>query len=840
MRKSEVKLKLLLIIISIIIIVFIIINNFIGGSGRIVTDQANNNVEGDRIKRAEAMRYFSNLFYSREELKNLAYIIPNEFLLKEEEASEYANALYTIGVISENSNLDMFELDKNLTCGEYRDLLWATVDLLELDYKKLSAFLPQRLTQVGVEDELLRDEFLLLYQAMLDQINDLTNEKFSIKKLYLIAQDNKDESKNVNKFLQKWISQDENAYYVDSRYVNVKVDDYIEAIVSQDEIIMVKQHLTEKAQLNNVYFIQGKGKSVTVFISSIQREFTTVKPLGEEFGQVVGDLTIQDGLVSGITIKADVIRGKVLVTGKDEIEVEGYGVLPLHEDYRIYKVYGELAMEKSNGILVGYTVTDFVVSDGKICAALIKEKIKAENIRVLISASGYQSLYHDVVTFTADSDFVVDDGKNQSKFKAGDEVTVTKDARLLQSGRIKIVSSSGEGKITLLNLSRNYGVPKYRGSIEIAVTDHGLVIVNELSIEEYLYSVVPSEMPTSYGQEALKVQAVCARSYAFKQLMANKYSTYGAHVDDSVNCQVYNNVEENEASILAVKDTYGQVIMSDGVVLTAYYFSTSCGHTASVEDVWENSEHAKYLTGTLQSDQDFQVDFSKEANFRQFILADSVEVMQNSSKVSEVLDTYDSGFLMYRWKVTLPVEDLSKQINSYLARKYNKSSTTIFTYVGKVTDEELKTLNVKEQRIVDDMIFINKPIKSIGTVRDIRVTLRGESGIIKEMVIVGTEKTILVRYQTTIRTLLAPNEAELVRLDESTISGMTLLPSAFCVIDTVSKNGKTTAIKISGGGFGHGVGMSQNGVKAMTQQNKTYDQILKHYYMDSTLSMIYD
>jgi stage II sporulation protein D len=434
----------------------------------------------------------------------------------------------------------------------------------------------------------------------------------------------------------------------------------------------------------------------------------------------------------------------------------------------------------------------------------------------------------------------VDDGVNQTKYTAGEEITVAKGCKLLERGRIKIVSSSEEGKITLLSLNRNYGVPKYRGSIEIAVTDQGLVVVNELSIEEYLYSVVPSEMPTSYGQEALKVQAVCARSYAFKQLMANKYSNYGAHVDDSVNCQVYNNVEENEASILAVKETYGQVIMADGVVLTAFYFSTSCGHTANVEDVWEGSPEAKYLTGTFQADKDVSVDFSKEANFRQFILADSVEVMQNSSKVTEVLDTYDSGFLMYRWNVKLPVKDLSKQINSYLAKHYDTNSTTILTYVGKVTDEELKNKNYKEQRIVDDLMFVNKPIKSIGTVRDIKVTLRGDSGIIKEMIIVGTEKTILVRYQTTIRTLLAPQEAEIVRLDGSTVSGMTLLPSAFCVIDTVTKNGKTTAIKISGGGFGHGVGMSQNGVKAMTQQNKTYEEILQHYYTDSTISMIYE
>jgi stage II sporulation protein D len=843
MRKNEVKAKIILIVISIIIIVFIIVNNFIGGSGRIDNTRSQDEIEGERIEKAEAMRYFSFLFFNREEMNGLPYTIPENLLPQGQTKSEYANALYSAGVFGEDVNPSILELDKNLTCGEYRDLLWAIVDLLDLNYKDLSAFLPQRLTHVQVEEELLKEEFLVMYQAMMDQMNALQEEqRFVTKKLYLLALDNtqKDIKDNVSNSLQKWITQEQNAFYVDNRYLTVSVDEYVEAVTCSDEIIMVKGYLPEMAQLNNVYLIKGKDKKVTAYLSSYQREFTTSLSLSQPFENVVGDLSIQNGVITGITLKPDMIRGKVLVTGQEEIEVEGYGVLPLHEDYRIYKVYGDISMEKTNSILVGYTVTDFVVSDGKICAALIQDKIKAENIRVLINTTEYHSIYHEIAIFTADSDFIVDDGVSQVAFSAGEEVTVEKGCKLLERGRIKIVSSAEEGKITLLSLNRNYGIPKYRGSIEIAVTKEGLVVVNELSIEEYLYSVVPSEMPTNYGNEALKVQAVCARSYAYKQLMANRYSSYGAHVDDSVNCQVYNNVEENEASILAVKETYGQVIMSNGSVLTAYYFSTSCGHTASVADVWEDSKEAEYLTGTLQVEENVTADFSDEATFRKFIIADSVDVMQNSSKVTEVINTYDSGFLMYRWKVNLKVDDLSNQINEFLAKRYNKKSTSILTYMGKVTDEEIEAMELKNQRIVNDMVFANKPIASIGTVRDIKVVKRGDSGIIKEMIIVGTKKTILVRYQTNIRTILAPSEAEIIRLDGSKVSGMTLLPSAFCVIDVVSGDGKTTVIKITGGGFGHGVGMSQNGVKAMTKLNKTYDEILKHYYTNSTLSMMYE
>ncbi|MDD5934956.1 MAG: SpoIID/LytB domain-containing protein, partial [Clostridiales bacterium] len=539
-------------------------------------------------------------------------------------------------------------------------------------------------------------------------------------------------------------------------------------------------------------------------------------------------------------IKPEIIQGKVLVSGENEIEIEGYGMLPLHEDYRIYKVYGNLAMEKTNNILVGYSVTDFVVSEGKVCAALIKEKVIADNIRVLINTTGYQSLYHKSVTFTSEDAFIINDGKHKVEFPAGEEVTVSAGCKLLQNGRIKVESTAEEGKIALTSISRNYGIPKYRGSIEIAETEKGLTVVNELSIEEYLYSVVPSEMPTSYGSEALKVQAVCARSYAFKQLMANKYSAYGAHVDDSVNCQVYNNVEENEESILSVKDTYGQVLTADGNVITAYYFSTSCGTTANVEDVWEDSAASSYLTGTLQTEEKIHVDLSGEQQFRDFISQDLVNVTVGNKSTLKKMDTFDSGFLMYRWNVTFDIETLSKQINKLLASQYNTSTSSILTYVGKATDEEVAVADYKNRRIVNDLVFANKPIKSIGTVREIYVTQRGSSGIVKELIVIGTEKTILLRYQGNIRSFFAPKDAEVTRLDGSVIRGMSLLPSAFCIFDPIMNDGKLSAYRITGGGFGHGVGMSQNGVKTMTKLGMTYEQILSHYYTDSSITVIYD
>ena len=80
-------------------------------------------------------------------------------------------------------------------------------------------------------------------------------------------------------------------------------------------------------------------------------------------------------------------------------------------------------------------------------------------------------------------------------------------------------------------------------------------MINELYLEDYLKKVVPSEMPASYEKEALKTQAVCARTYAYRQIQGNTYGAYGADVDDSTSFQVYNNTQTNERTDQAVDET---------------------------------------------------------------------------------------------------------------------------------------------------------------------------------------------------------------------------------------------------------------------------------------------
>lgn len=603
-----------------------------------------------------------------------------------------------------------------------------------------------------------------------------------------------------------------------------KLDKYIDypvtALVSGSNLVYIKEVLGEEVLLSNVWITKGIGGSVSAFLHNTYKDFSTKSQLSKEVKGCIGDLTVKDGKVIKISIKPDKIEGKVLVANKEFIEVQGYGKLPLHENYKIYKIYDELSMELTNSILVGYEATDFIVAKGEIVAALITEPIKAQNIRVLIKTNKFEDIFHKEVVLTGTRDFTVTIGEEEVSYKAGSEVTFKQGDEALKNNRIFIKSKSENGKIKLLSLDRSGGKPEYRGNIEISANEKGLIIVNDLPLEEYLYAVLPSEMPTSYGLEALKVQAICARSYAYNQLLANSYGQYGAHVDDSISFQVYNNIPENDNTILAVKDTYGKVIEDGGSVITAYYFSTSSGHTASIEEVWRSSEGSNYLVGKLQSKynvkdgkvimtstgRESEPDFTSEETFRSFIL-DPKE------------DTYDSEFAWYRWNVKVSLSDLKKSIEKSIGSRYNANPELIQTLVNEDGGkQEFKSI----------------PINSIGDLKDIKVYKREKSGILSEVLLIGSESTVKVSTEYNIRTLLAPLYDEVTRKDGSTTSGLTMLPSAFFIMD---KDGQEIAFY--GGGYGHGVGMSQNGVKSMADSGISYEDILKHYYTGVELGFIY-
>ncbi|MGI9658501.1 MAG: SpoIID/LytB domain-containing protein [Gaiellaceae bacterium] len=132
----------------------------------------------------------------------------------------------------------------------------------------------------------------------------------------------------------------------------------------------------------------------------------------------------------------------------------------------------------------------------------------------------------------------------------------------------------------------------YRGLLTVHDTADGVLVVNDVGLEQYLYGVVPDEMPPAWELEALKAQAVAARSYA---LATRKTAgVFDAYAD--TRSQVYGGLaSEHPRATQAVEETRGQVVLHGGAVATTFFFSTSGGRTAAVEDVWRGAAPSPYL-----------------------------------------------------------------------------------------------------------------------------------------------------------------------------------------------------------------------------------------------------
>lgn len=201
-------------------------------------------------------------------------------------------------------------------------------------------------------------------------------------------------------------------------------------------------------------------------------------------------------------------------------------------------------------------------------------------IRVLLTTSDFASRYHESVTVAYN--------EKKITYHTGE---------LTAAGDTVRIPAQKDG-ICLLSVERQCGNPVYQGSLEIVFCKEGLLVINELTLEEYLEGVVPSEMPSYYEQEALKAQAVCARTYAWKQIQEHRMEEFGADVDDSVNFQVYGNVEVQESTDDAVHATEGQILSQNGEAIEAYYFSTSAGVT-STDEIWGAEKAAGYLQSVV-------------------------------------------------------------------------------------------------------------------------------------------------------------------------------------------------------------------------------------------------
>ncbi|WP_394522257.1 SpoIID/LytB domain-containing protein [Lacrimispora sp. JR3] len=560
------------------------------------------------------------------------------------------------------------------------------------------------------------------------------------------------------------------------QFEGISLDSYIDwelkLLVKGNEIIAMREAVSDSVTYKNVWLTTGDGDTFGVNIGSVKRSFPLEASMGqpEDFANHLADLTLKKGRLSKVTMKKKRISGKVLAVREDSIEIEGYGNLKLDKDFKVYRLYGQFEERSISDILVGYDIQDFVVAHGKLCAALLVREFDAKSIRVLLMNTNFQSIFHPSVTLSAESGLILSYGEESVEVPAKAEVVIDPSDERLKEGRIVVSPLEKGDSITVNSISRSYGTPAYSGTIEIRKDKEGLLLINELYLEEYLTKVVPSEMPDSYEKEALKAQAVCARTYAYRQIQSNSYSKYGAHVDDSTRFQVYNNLPTAAKTQEAVRETYGKLLFYGETPIEAFYFSTSCGHTTD-GSVWGGDPSKfPYLDGSLLQDNKGVLNLSTNSDFEEFIK-------------NKDYPAYDASFPMYRWETS-------------------------------VTNRQLE-----------------EEITEVGSILNITVTERGVGGIVKKVRVEGSDGTMTISGEGQVRAKLGNQYMVLTKKDGSVMKNFESLPSAYIAIDNQGVDDKNiTTFHIYGGGYGHGVGMSQNGAQAMAKEGKSYEDILKFFY----------
>ena len=337
------------------------------------------------------------------------------------------------------------------------------------------------------------------------------------------------------------------------------------------------------------------------------------------------------------------------------------------------------------------------------------------------------------------------------------------------------------GLLGVRDLKRKGEPAVYHGAFElIQKPDHkGFYLVNLVELQEYLKGVVPNEMPVRFGLEALKAQTVAARNY----VLAPRKKAYDEFdVVDSVASQVYYGANtETDISTRAVMETDGVVALYDNEMILALYSSTAGGYTESYANAFSDpnskmfpSEHKPYLIAV--PDKEEFPKLNEEEKAKDFY--------------SQKTPSYDIESPYYRWQKEWAVGELENILKKTLVAQ---SKTGFITPAFKSTDE-------------------------LGNIKDIKVMKRGESGKAIEVELMTTKGCYRISKELVIRRVFQKDGIS--------------LPSANVVFEKKLDNyGNVTDITAYGGGFGHGVGMSQYGAGYMaTKLNQPYYNILRHYY----------
>lgn len=361
-------------------------------------------------------------------------------------------------------------------------------------------------------------------------------------------------------------------------------------------------------------------------------------------------------------------------------------------------------------------------------------------------------------------------------------------------------------------------VQRFKGELKIIVEDDRLTAINIIPIEDYLTSVISSEMSATASLELLKAHAVISRSWLLNKLkVANGKLKVIMHPDNTANfelstlpsqlikwydheahknfdvcaddhCQRYQGITRASTpqAIEAVFATRGEVLMYEEEICDARFSKCCGGAFEEFQNCWENVKHP-YLIGQRDSKTETRLpDLTKEVEADKWIRTSPAAFCNTHNKqvLSQVLNNYDQETTdFYRWRVCYSQQELSELIHKRSGIEFGK---------------------------IIDLI----PVE------------RGTSGRLVRLKIVGT-----------LRTLIIGKELEIRR----TLSSSHLYSSAFVVDKEYKEDEKEIPSRfiLTGSGWGHGVGLCQIGAAVMGEQGYKYKEILSHYYPGSAIEQQY-
>lgn len=581
-----------------------------------------------------------------------------------------------------------------------------------------------------------------------------------------------------------------------------------EAYTIEDKWIGIRGINEEEQKIENAYLLECSEDSISFLYGGSAYQIETGNET-IELASGVCDFVFAAGKLSTIRTKQDVITGELLSYDDNIIEIKGYGRIQHSGKLPVYQTYGEVVEKSISDIILGNMQVEYVTGDQQVCAILIRQPADIQDIRVLLLAED-GSNYRGEVYLKTSSSAVLHIGEREETLSPD---TIINAADYMPEGgadTLTLSPETAEGQITICNDKGEEKSNGYYGSMEVRRLAEGYTLINQVPFETYLCAVVPSEMPSNYEAEALRAQAVCARSYAYIQLLQADLAEFGAHISDSTSYQVYNKVAPTEATTAAVYDTAGKVLTYQGSTIEAYYFSTSMGYTDTAE-VWnvEDLDSCGYLKSVCLNTAAYGGDLSDEAEFLSYI--------------SSPGEGYDSDIKFYRWTASADYRDKTDEINAILVSRRGSAARNVQIF------EADENTPVEEESSVGTAYM-----KKLGEITGMSVKERSGAGSILTLKITYEKGYVLVKTEYNIRKVLGAGVEKMVYADASESADVTMLPSAFC---SLGKNADGT-MTLYGGGFGHGLGMSQNGANGMAKAGMNYEEILHYFYNDINISEI--